>query len=258
MPLWSARSAQSLLAALAAALLCTRLACAAEVRVLSAGAVEPGLRSVLAAFEQASGDHVSVSFATPTAIRERVQSGAGFDLVITPPEVMDALAASGQIGTDPAGRVTIGRVGIGVAVRPGAKLPDISTPEAFVRTLVDADSIVYNRASTGTYLETLLLKRLNLDLLAKTTHYADGAMVMDHVMHGTGREIGMGAITEIRLVPALQYVGPLPAALQNTTTYRAATAAAPADEAAALALLRQLGSPAAQAMFRAAGIDPAD
>jgi molybdate transport system substrate-binding protein len=246
---------KTIVAALAAAALGSHGACAAEVRVLSAGAVETGLRPALVAYERTSGDHVTVIFMTPMAIRDGIQAGTPFDLVITPPAVLDTLASAGRVTADPGARTTIGRVGIGVAVRPGAARPDIGTPEAFTRAVQEADSVVYNRASTGVYLEGLL-KRLNLDVQAKTTRYADGAMVMDHVLHGTGRELALGAITEIRLARELQFVGPLPAALQNYTTYRAATASA--EPETARALLRYLGSPEARAEFTAAGIEPTE
>lgn len=233
---------------------------AAELHVLSAGAVEPGLRPVLAAFEKASGHHVALSFASAPQIRERVNAGAAFDVVIAPSAVLDELESGAHIAADRAQRVTIGRVGIGVAVRPGVPRPDISSSDAFKRALQEADSVVYNRASTGLYLETLLTKRLGLDLQAKTTRYADGAQVMAHVLRGQGREVGLGATTEILLLreQGLQLVGPLPPELQNFTVYRAAATAAPAERDAAQALLKQLASPQAQASFVAAGIDHAD
>ena len=84
---------------------------AAELRVLSAGAVEPGLRPALAAFEQTSGHRVQLTFATAPQIRGRGKSG-GFDLVIAPPAVLDELEGAMQIDADHALRVSVGRVGL--------------------------------------------------------------------------------------------------------------------------------------------------
>ena len=228
---------------------------AAEVRVLSAGAVEPGLRPVLAAFESASGHHVALSFASAPKIRERVAAGAVFEVVIAPPAVLDELESAARIAADRAQRVGIGRVGVGVAVPPGAPRPDISSAEAFKRTLQQADSVVYNRASTGLYVETLL-KRLGLDLQAKSSRYPDGATVMAHVLRSPAGAVGLGATTEILLLrdQGLQFVGPLPAELQNFTAYVAAPVSADAVEAAR-ALLRHLASAESQATFARAGID---
>ena len=233
---------------------------AAELRVLSAGAIEPGLRPVLAAFVSASGNTIQLGFATAPQIRERAKPGSGeFDVVIAPPGVLDELETASRIDPDRTQRVGVGRVGIGVAVRPGVAAPDISTVDAFRNALVDAHSLVFNRASTGLYVETLL-RRLNVDARGRITRYPDGASVMTHVLRGEGREIGLGAITEILLVrdQGLQFVGPLPAELQNYTSYVAAAAPArPAEiTEAARALLRHLASAPSQAAFQAAGIEP--
>ena len=252
---------RALLRAFALLALGLHAAQAAEIRVLSAGAVEPGLRPALAAFERDSGHTVRLSFASAPQIRERVSAGpgagGGFDLVIAPPAVLDALVAAAKIDADASKRVPIGRVGIGVAVRPGAPIPDVSNTEALKRALLDADSVVFNRASTGLYFETLV-QRLGVDaqIAAKTTRPPDGAAVMEHLLRGSGREIGFGAITEILLFrdKGLQFVGPLPAEAQNYTAYWAAPATVSSEPGAVDALLKSLAGTAAQARFVAAGI----
>jgi molybdate transport system substrate-binding protein len=234
-------------------------ALAAEIKVLSAGAVEPGIRPVLAGFEKASGHQVTLAFATAPQIRQRVEAGAAFDVVIAPPAVLDELEQASKIVADRTRRVAIGQVGVGVAVRPGAPLPDISTAQSLTGEVLAADSLVFNRASTGLYFETVL-KKLGVEsqALTKTTRYPDGASVMEHVLRGQGRELGFGAITEILLLrdKGLQLVGPLPPELQNLTAYVAAGTASTASAApeAVRALLQHLGSPAARAGYAAAGI----
>jgi molybdate transport system substrate-binding protein len=118
--------------------------------------------------------------------------------------------------------------------------------------------VVYNSASSGLYLDTLFEKMGVLaQIKPKTTRYPDGASVMEHVIKGKGNEIGFGAITEIKLYTSkgLQFVGPLPAEVQNYTTYEAAlmTGAPAAD--AAKAALRQLATPAGKAAFVSAGVE---
>ena len=251
---------KTMIAALAALLALGPVAAgAAELRVLSAGAVEPGLRPVLAAFEKTSGHTVLLTFATAPQIRERVSAGTAFEVVIAPPGVLGDAEVGKKIDADPTARVSIGRVGIGVAVRPGAPRPDIASAEAFRQAMVEANSLVFNRASTGLYIETMLA-RLGVESGSRITRYPDGASVMAHVLKGQGREIGLGAITEILLAhdQGLQFVGPLPPALQNFTVYHAAAAAMPADRDIARAMLRHLASPSAQASFVAAGIEAAD
>src|SRR3989442_6414950 len=98
---------------------------AAEFGVLSAGAVEPGLRAAAAAFQKQSGHSVNITFNTAPEIRKRIGAGEAFDVVIAPPAALDELA--GKVAAD---RAHLARVGLGVAVRPGAPLPDISSCEA--------------------------------------------------------------------------------------------------------------------------------
>jgi molybdate transport system substrate-binding protein len=231
-------------------------ALAAQISVLSAGAIEPGIRPALAAFEKASGHNIVLTFATAPQIRQRIGAGEVFDVVIAPPAVLDELEKAAKVG---AGRAAIGRVGIGVAVRPGAPLPDISSAEAVKRAVLEADSLVFNRASTGLYFEGLL-KKMGLDAqaLPKSTRYPDGASVMEHVLHGKGREIGFGAITEIVLLQGkgLQLVGPLPPELQNLTAY-AATPMKGQPTGDVQALMQHLANAQTRAGFAAAGIDQA-
>ena len=236
---------------------CAQAALAAQISVLSAGAIEPGIRPALAAFEKASGHSINLTFATAPQIRQRIEAGTVVDVLIAPPALLDELEQAAKLGADRTQRVPIGRVGLGVAVRPGAALPDISNAEAVKRAVLEADSLVFNRASTGLYFEALLRKMsLDAQALPKSTRYPDGASVMEHVLHGKGREIGFGAITEIVLLRdrGLRLVGPLPPELQNFTAYAATVMKAPpSDEAQAL--LRHLASAAMKAAYAAAGID---
>ena len=230
-------------------------AVAAEIRVLSAGAVEPGVRAAAAAYGRQSGHDVRITFNTAPEIRKRLGAGETFDVVIAPPAALDELAGAGKLEAD---RVNLGRVGLGVAVRPGADVPDISSSEALKRAVLEADSIVFNRASTGIYLENLLKKMgVYEQTLPKTTRYPVAAAVMEHLLKGRGREIGFGPITEILLQrdKGLKLVGPLPAEVQNYTSYSSAPMKAAADSGLARSFVRYLGSAESKALFAAAGVD---
>jgi molybdate transport system substrate-binding protein len=225
---------------------------ATEVHVLSGGAVEPGLVVAADAFRKGTGNEVKISFATAPEIRRRVGAGETTDVVIAPPAVLDEVGKAGKLDSE--ARVEVGRVGIGVAVRDGVPKPDISTTETFKRAVLDADSLVYNRASTGLFVEGLL-QRLGLaeQVQSKTTRYA-GSEMFEHVIRGKGKELAFSPVTEILLYrgKGLQLVGPLPAEIQNFTTY----AAEPASRSeAALAFVRFLGTPAAKAIFVDAGVE---
>src|SRR5215468_10323747 len=108
------------------ALLAAPAAFAAEITVLSGGAIEPGLKAAAAAFEKETRHSVKLTFNTTPQITKRVGSGDTFDVVIAPPATVKEFAAAGKVEE---GGVNVGRVGSGVAVRPGALVPPIATAD---------------------------------------------------------------------------------------------------------------------------------
>jgi molybdate transport system substrate-binding protein len=233
----------------------TGIAQAQEISVLSAGAVEPGLRAALALYEKESGKKIPVMFNTAPQIRERVEKGEKFDVVIVPPAVMDAFAEAGRVEAE---RVMLGRVGQGIAVRPGAPVPDVSSVEAMKRALLEAESVVFNRATGGQYIESMLRKIGVYDQIEKkTTRYASAAQVMDHLLKGKGREVGFAPMTEIMLYKdkGLRFVGPLPAEVQQYNSYVASAMRGGANSEAAAALVKFLGTPQAKAALASGGVD---
>jgi len=227
---------------------------AAELQVLSAGAIEPGLKAAAAAFERQTHHTVKISFNTAPELKKRMESNPAVDVVIAPPAVIGEFAAASKLAET---RANVGRVGMGVAVREGAPVPDISSAEALKRSALAADSLVFNRASTGIYLEGLLKK---MDVYAqvegKATRYPDGAAVMEHVIKGKGQEIGFGAITEILLYQGkgLKFVGPVPAEVQNYTAYTAAPLASGRQQELAQQFVSFLAGPVGKPLFIAAGV----
>jgi molybdate transport system substrate-binding protein len=245
-----------ILATVVAVLMSGAPALAAEIKVFSAGAIEPGLVRAIEAFKRASGDTVKVEFNTAPQLASRLAAGDVADVLIAPPAALDRQVKDGKVVAD--GRVTVGRVGAGVVTRKDLPSPDIATTAAFKQTVLGAESIVYNTASTGLYLEKLF-ERLGIAdaIKAKTTRYPNGERVMEHLIHGKGNEIGFGAITEIKLFEpkGLKLVGPLPAEVQNYTSYAAALMTGAPSPQAAKAFLAFLGSAEAKQAFAAAGIE---
>jgi len=229
---------------------------AAEIRVLSAGAVEPGLVRLIDAFQRETGHKVTAAFATAPAIRKRISEGETPDVIVAPPAVLDELVRGGKA---PAGnRAAVGRVGVGIAVRDGAPVPRIATVEEFKQSMLEAESLVYNEASTGIHVAGVV-ERLGLAerLKSKTTRYPDGAAVLDHLARGKGKEIGFGATTEILAYgkKGLKLVGPLPPELQSYTSYAATAMAAGSAAEAAQAFVRYITTPSAKAALAATGVE---
>jgi molybdate transport system substrate-binding protein len=232
------------------------IASAAEIKVLSGGAVEPGLEAFAHQVRREMGHELKIQYNTAPQIAKRLASGDVYDILISPPVVVEAAIKEGKVVAET--RVPVGRVGAGIIVRTGASTPDVTTADALKQALLGADSVVYNTASTGIYLDKLFGKMgIAEQLKTKTTRYANGAAVMEHVIKGKGKEIGFGAITEIKLYESkgLKLVGPLPAEVQNYTSYEAALMSGAASADAARAVLRYLATPAAKAAFTSGGVE---
>ena len=224
---------------------------ATEINVLSGAAVEPALIAAADVFRKRTGNNVKITFATTPDIRRLIGAGETPDVVIAPPATLDELAKSGKI--DAAAQVPLGQVGVGIVIREGAPKPDVSTTDALKRAVLDADSVVYNRASSGLYVEGLL-QRLGLAELiqAKTKRYI-GTDMIEPLIHGKGKEIGFMPVVQILnwRGRGLQLVGPLPADIQNYTTYAAAPAA---RSEGGLTFVRFLGTSEAKGIFASEGI----
>ena len=241
---------------IAAICLVAGAASAAEIRVISGGAVEPGLEAFARLVRRDLGHELRILYNTAPQIAKRLAAGEVYDILISPPATIEQAVTEGKVIADM--RVPVGRVGAGIIVRAGAALPDVATVDALKRALLAADSVVYNTASTGIYLDKLFTKMGIAEALkAKTTRYPTGAAVMEHMIKGQGNEIGFGAMTEIRLyeTKGLRLAGPLPAEIQNYTSYEAALMAGATAAGAARAVLRHLATPAATAAFTSGGVE---
>ena len=230
------------------------VAAGAQITVISGGAAEPGLNAAAAAFQKETGHVVKVIYNTTPQMIKRIGGGEIFDVVIAPPAAVKDFAATGKVEE---GGVNVGRVGIGIMVRPGAPVPDISSVEAVKRAVLEAESVLYNRASSGLYIEGMLKKMgIYEQAEAKAARYATGAETMDHVLRGKGKEFGFGPITEILLYKekGLVLVGPLPAEVQNYTAYTAVAMTKGTNKEVAQAFVRFCGGPS-KPLFVAAGIE---
>jgi molybdate transport system substrate-binding protein len=176
-------------------------AAAAEIQVLSGGAVKPGLVRVVEVYKRNTGNEIKIQFETTPGIRKRLAEGEMADIVILPPAALDEQVKAGRLVST--GWVRIGQVGVGVAVRASQSNPDISTTTALKQAILAADSIVYNSASSGQYLEKLF-DRIGIaeQIRPKTTRYPTGDEVMEHLIKGSGNELGFSPVTEIKLYEA--------------------------------------------------------
>jgi len=228
---------------------------AAEVKVLTTGAMKQVVLAVVAEFEQATGHKVSVINDTAGALAKRIEAGEAFDLGIITPAAVDDLIAKGKIAAG--SRVNLASVGLGVAAKAGAPLPDIGTVEAFKRALMNAKSIVYTDpaggGSGGIYFAKLL-ERLGLaEQMKPKTILVRGALAAERVASGEA-ELAITQMSEILPVAGVVVVGPLPKEIQNVTTYAGGIGAAAKNSEAARALLKHLAGPATAAVLKSRGM----
>jgi molybdate transport system substrate-binding protein len=228
---------------------------AAEIKVLTAGAVRGVLEVLLPEFEKTTGHTVVLDNATAGALAKRIAEGEAFDLAFITPGVIDEAARAGKISGP---RVDVAKVGMGVAVKEGAPAPDIGTVEAFKQALLAAKSVAYidpkAGGSSGIYFDGLI-DRLGIgaEVRAKARLKA-GGHVADLVANGEA-ELAIHQISEILPVKGARLVGPLPAPVQNATVYSAGLSAAAKDPVAAKALLDHVAGPAAAAALAAKGME---
>ncbi len=226
-----------------------------ELKVMSAGAVEPGLVKLIEQFKRSSGHAVQVEFGSGPQLTTRLAAGQSGDVLIAPKAVMDQAIADRRV--DLRTRTTVGRVGVGIVVRRGAASPDVSTPDRLRTALLGADAVMFTRGSSGQYIERLLTELgVAAAIASKIVRAEDGEALIQRVIEGKGNEIGFGAISEIRQFEpkGVRLVAPLPNAVQNFTAYQAAVMAATRAPEAAAEFVRFIATPAARTTFAAVGV----
>jgi molybdate transport system substrate-binding protein len=154
-------------------------------------------------------------------------------------------------------RVDIARSAVGVAVKAGARRPDISSAEALKRTLLAAKTIGISTGPSGVYLTELFAKMGVLDeLKPKFRTPPSGAPVGELVAKGEA-EIGFQQVSELVHVRGVDYVGPLPAEIQRMTTFSSGVHPAASEPDVAQAWMQFLASPQAAAVLIKHGLEPA-
>jgi molybdate transport system substrate-binding protein len=240
----------------AASLVAAVTANAAEMKILTAGAMKAVVLELVPAFEKETGHKAVVDNDTAGGLARRIAGGEPFDLAVITPGVINDLAAKGKIVAD--SRVSVARVGVGIMVKEGAPAPDVGTVEAFKRALIAARTVAYidpaSGGSSGIYL-TGLFDRLGLAAEIKPkAKLKQGGYVADLIASGEA-ELGLHQISEILPVKGVRLVGPLPAEIQNYTTYAAAVGKDARQPEAAAAMLRLLAGPAAEAVLKVRGME---
>jgi molybdate transport system substrate-binding protein len=210
---------------------------------------------LLPEFEHTAKVKPDITWASTNMLLDEIAKGAGGDLTILTDEAIDDLIRQGKVVAG--SRVDLARSAIGIAVRQGAQKPDISSPEAFKRTLLAAKGVCYSKTGiSGIYFPTVL-DRLGIvaEMKSNVVIPEPGVLVGTLVANGQA-EIGIQQISELLPVPGIEVIGPLPAALQKVTTFSAGLFVGANEPDAAKALVKALTAPAARPVYIAKGMDP--
>jgi molybdate transport system substrate-binding protein len=229
---------------------------AAELQVLSAGAMRSIVTELAAAFEKETANPVKLTFGTVGALKAKLADGSPADVVIMTQEAMQEMARQGAVVEG--SWTAIGRTGIGVGVRDGAPKPDIGTPEALKRTLLATKSLVYvdpaQGGTSGIHFAGVLQKLGIADAVKSKTTLVPGGYPAELVAKGDV-ELVVHQISEIIPVKGVTLVGPLPKELQKTTVYAAGVTVASAAPPASRAFVAFLARPDFKPKLAAAGLD---
>jgi molybdate transport system substrate-binding protein len=230
---------------------------AAEIKVLSAGVMKDVVLALRSEYEKESGNKLNVDVAPAGTLARRIEGGEPFDIVVVPCAVLERLSGEGKV--ESGSLVDLAGVGIGVAVKEGAPLPDISTLEAFKRTVLAAKSIAHTDpaagATSGIYLAKLFERLGIADLIKPKVTLVRGGSSAELVARGEV-ELAVQQASEIRNIAGTLYVGPLPKEIQSITVYSAGVGAQTHEKKAAKAFVALLSGSQAARLLKPHGLEP--
>jgi len=239
----------------ACSLLMTLTVAAADIKMLAAGAMKEIVLELLPEFERTSGNKVIANWTGSADIRKRIGAGEAFDLVIVGATDVDALIKNGKMM--PGSRIDIARSGVGVAVKAGAPRPDIGSSEAVKKALLSTRAVAFSTGPSGAHVQRVF-ERLGIagEMRERSRQTPPGVRVAEYLASGEA-DLGFQQISEFIHETGIDFLGPLPADIQNITEYSSGIPV-PSDAAEpAKALQAFLSAPAAASAIRKNGMEPA-
>lgn len=254
MTLWSQCSRCTTLGLLAAIVHMTDVV-AAEIKVMTPRSMWTVLKEIGPAFERQSHHTLNVHHDIAANLADRIIKSERFDVFVGPPVQIERLIKSNNIITST--RTAIAHSGIGVEVRAGAPKPDISTVDAFKRTLLNAKSIGYLKqaGTSGAYLHGLF-ERLGIAEAIKSKVVRPETDIVSELVAKGEIELGMVVITQIMTTPGVELVGPIPKEVQSYVRWIGGVSTSSAAPDVAMNLLRFLTGPTALPVLKAQGMEP--
>jgi molybdate transport system substrate-binding protein len=227
------------------------------ISVVSTNAITGPLLALAESHRRETGTDVKVEFDTSPSIGRRLASGdlARVDVLIAATAAVDQAVKDGKAMAG--SRAALGKVGVGVVIRRGARRPDISSADAVKASMLSADAIMYSQGTSGVYVEKLL-QNLGIagEVKGKTVQTLSGDAMLERLAAGRGNEVGFTQVSEIMRADEqgrVSMIGPLPAAIQYYTEFDAVVMSGARAPDAARAFVRALTAPAARKVLAANG-----
>jgi molybdate transport system substrate-binding protein len=240
-------------------IVCAGSAQAVEVRVMISGGFLGAYKALIPQFEKSSGHVVTTIYgpsmgAAPETIPNRLSRGEVAEVVIMAAPALDDLIGKNRVL--PGSRTDLATSVIGMAVRAGARKPDISSVDAFRRALLEAKTIAWSDSASGVYLSTVLFRQLGVaEQMQGRRRSIPGEPAGAVVARGEA-EIAFQQISELLPVAGIEIVGPIPDEIQQVTVFAAGIPASAEASEAARAFVRYLASPEAAEAIRQSGLMP--
>jgi molybdate transport system substrate-binding protein len=227
---------------------------AAEVKVMAANAVKEALLEIVSAFERTSGHKVTTVWGGTEGVTKRVTGGEVVDIVIIAAPNIDKLILEGKLVSG--SRADFAKSGVGIAVRTGLPKPDISSGEAVKRAVLAANSVAYSSGPSGLYVADLFKKMgIAEQIKGKVKQSPSGVQVGELLARGEA-DLGFQQISELLHVKGIDYLGPLPADIQNMTVYSAGLHTRAQAPGAAKEFVKFLTAPEAGPIIKKIGMEP--
>jgi molybdate transport system substrate-binding protein len=222
------------------------------VRVLISNGFKAVFDDLVPACEQSIGQKVTTQSDTSTSLIEKVNAGEAFDVAIMTTEAMETLAKSGKV----AARTPLGRSGIGIGSRAGARKPDIGNAEALKKTFLAAKSVTYaGDGASRPHIEKMMTTLGIADVMTKKTLLEQGSVRAAAKVASGDAELLITLVSEILPAPGVELVGPLPMQFQNYVSFAGATGAKSDNAAAGKSLISCLSGPSVAATLKSKGME---
>jgi len=242
---------QSAVALLAGAVLTAMPVAAAEIKVFSTPAASTALRAVVPGFERAGGHRVTLSFSNIASSRKRIAAGEDYDVAVVSPKAVEDLVQQGVFAPD--ATLNLGRTGLAMVAKKGTPLPDIGTPEAFKRTLLGAKMVAYSATGESGIGFLKVLDKMGIAAEMKPRIVA--SKNSSAAIEAGDALLGITGVGAALSYSKLDYVGPLPAAVQEYVHVAAGVNKNSKEPEAARALLKYLGEPTVAEVMRKNGLE---